>query len=58
MANDKLVKHIGDTSSVTFVRFLDYKATWHEKQLVKLNLSIPLQKTVMNVGIPSRPKPF
>lgn len=45
MSNRKLSKHIADTSWGTFVRFLEYKADWNDKQVVKINRFYPSSKT-------------
>lgn len=45
MSNRKLSKHIADASWGTFVRFLEYKADWNNKQVVKINRFYPSSKT-------------
>lgn len=45
MSNRKLSKHIADASWGTFVRFLEYKADWNDKQVVKINRFYPSSKT-------------
>jgi len=45
MSNRKLSKHIADASWGTFVRFLEYKADWNDKQVVKINRWYPSSKT-------------
>jgi putative transposase len=45
MSNKKLSKHIADVSWGTFVRFLEYKADWNDKQVVKINRFYPSSKT-------------
>jgi putative transposase len=45
MGNRKLAKHIGDASWGTFVRFLQYKADWNDKQVVKIDRFYPSSKT-------------
>jgi putative transposase len=43
--NHKLAKHISDASWGTFVRMLEYKADWNDKQIVKINRFYPSSKT-------------
>ena len=43
--NHKLAKHISDASWGTFVRLLEYKADWNDKQIVKINRWYPSSKT-------------
>jgi len=43
--NHKLAKHIADASWGTFVRFIEYKADWNNKQVVKINRFYPSSKT-------------
>lgn len=43
--NKKLSKHIADASWGTFVSFLQYKADWNDKQIVKINRFYPSSKT-------------
>jgi putative transposase len=43
--NHKLAKHISDASWGTFVRMLEYKADWNDKQIVKVNRFYPSSKT-------------
>lgn len=50
MGNKKLSKHIADASWGTFVRFLEYKARWNEKQVVKINRFYPSSKTCHKCG--------
>ncbi len=45
MANHKLAKHIADASWGTFVRFLEYKADWNDRKVVKINRFYPSSKT-------------
>jgi putative transposase len=44
MANHKLAKHIADASWGVFIRFLEYKADWNDKQVVKINRFYPSSK--------------
>ena len=43
-SNSKLSKHIGDVCWGTFVRLLEYKAEWNNKQVVKINHFYPSSK--------------
>jgi len=43
--NRKLSKHIADASWGTFVRFVEYKADWNNKTVVKINRWYPSSKT-------------
>jgi len=48
--NHKLAKHISDASWGTFVRLLEYKANWNDKQIVKINRWYPSSKTCCECG--------
>jgi putative transposase len=48
--NHKLAKHILDASWGTFVRLLEYKADWNDKQIVKINRFYPSSKTCCECG--------
>jgi putative transposase len=48
--NHKLAKHISDASWGTFVRLLEYKADWNDKQIVKINRWYPSSKTCHKCG--------
>lgn len=48
--NRKLAKHISDASWGTFVRFLEYKADWNDKQIVKIDRFYPSSKTCCECG--------
>jgi putative transposase len=50
MSNRKLSKHIADASWGTFVRFLEYKADWDDKQIVKIDRFYPSSKTCHKCG--------
>lgn len=50
MSNHKLAKHITDASWGAFVRFLEYKADWNDKQVVKINRFYPSSKTCSVCG--------
>jgi len=43
--NRKLSKHISDASWGMFVRFVEYKADWNDKTVVKINRWCPSSKT-------------
>jgi putative transposase len=51
LKNKKLSKHISDASWSTFVRFLQYKAGWNDKQLVKVGRFYPSSKTCSECGL-------
>ena len=48
--NHKLAKHISDASWGTFVRMLEYKADWNNKQIVKINRFYPSSRTCCKCG--------
>ena len=48
--NHKLAKHISDASWGNFVRLLEYKADWNDKQIVKINRWYPSSKTCCECG--------
>lgn len=48
--NPRLAKHIADASWGTFVRFLEYKANWNDKQVIKINRFYPSSKTCHKCG--------
>jgi len=48
--NRKLSKHIADASWGTFVRMLEYKAEWNDKQIVKISRWYPSSKTCSHCG--------
>ena len=50
MANRKLSKHIADASWGTFVRLLEYKADWNDKQVVKISRWFPSSRTCHECG--------
>ena len=52
--NRKLSKHISDVSWSTFVRFLQYKAAWNDRQIVKINRFYPSSKTCNECGYINR----
>jgi len=43
--NHKLAKHISDASWSKFIKLLDYKAEWNDKELVKIDRFFPSSKT-------------
>jgi putative transposase len=48
--NHKLAKHIADASWGNFVKLLEYKAEWNNKQIVKINRFFPSSKTCNSCG--------
>ena len=48
--NHKLAGHIADASWGTFVRFIEYKADWNDKQIVKIDRFYPSSKTCCVCG--------
>ena len=48
--NHKLAKHISDASWGTFVRLLEYKVDWNDKQIVKINRFYPSSKACCECG--------
>lgn len=48
--NPRLAKHIADASWGTFVRFLQYKADWNDKQIVRIDRFYPSSKTCHECG--------
>jgi putative transposase len=48
--NHKLAKHISDAAWGTFVRMLEYKADWNDKQIIKINRFYPSSKTCHECG--------
>ena len=48
--NHKLSKYIQDCSWGMFINFLEYKATWNDKQIIKVNRFFPSSKTCSKCG--------
>jgi putative transposase len=48
--NHKLAKHIKDASWGNFVKLLEYKAEWNDKQIIKINRFFPSSKTCNSCG--------
>lgn len=48
--NKKLSKHIADVSWSMFIQFLEYKADWNNKQVIKIDRFYPSSKTCFNCG--------
>ena len=48
--NHKLAKHISDASWGMFVRLLEYKVDWNDKQVIKINRFYPSSKTCCECG--------
>jgi putative transposase len=48
--NHKLSKHIADVSWGKFISFLEYKANWNDKKIVKIDRFFPSSKQCNNCG--------
>lgn len=58
MKNHKLAKAIGDVSWSAFVRMLEYKANWYEKQVSKISRWYPSSQLCSDCGFNSGKKPL
>ena len=58
MKNHKLAKTIGDVSWSKFVRMLEYKADWYEKQVSKISRWYPSSQLCSDCGFNSGKKPL
>ena len=48
--NHKLAKHIEDASCGTFINYLQYKADWNNKQIIKIDRFYPSSQTCSDCG--------
>ena len=58
MKNHKLAKVIGDVSWSEFVRMLEYKSSWYEKQVSKISRWYPSSQICSDCGFNSGKKPL
>ena len=58
MKNHKLAKAIGDVSWPEFVRLLEYKADWYDKQVSKISRWYPSSQICSDCGFASGKKHF
>lgn len=58
MRNHHLARAIGDASWSEFVRMLEYKADWYEKQVSKISRWFPSSQLCSNCGFNSGKKPL
>lgn len=54
VSNHKLAKHIQDASWSTFLNYLQYKADWNDKQIIRIDRFYPSSQTCSDCGYVNR----